>query len=333
MKQNVELPISEPVYGTYHYQGSASAILQENPDIRNWYLNQAVILYCNRRFLYGYTSPEISICDTSFWENPYLETVWFPMKYLGSSMHSVIRALLDDGYYVAFGSLDDYYIEGKSNYGVQHFDHDGLICGYDRKEKTYSVYAYDQSWVYRVFQTSWKSFEEARKSSFKRGFYGSLHGLKVKPDKAVLDPAHICGRLRDYLNSSLDKYPLYVNDTVFGIAVQDYIAMYLNKLADGSIPYERMDRRVMRVIWEHKKVMLERLRAVEDKLGLSHEISMRYEPLVRQAEDMRMLYASHRMKRRDSVLPVIRDKLIALRKTEELLLREFLVKAEAGGLS
>ena len=38
---------------------------------------------------------------------------------------------------------------------------------------------------------------------------------------------------------------------------------YIDKLYDGSIPYDRMDRRVFRLIWEHKKIMLERIEAME----------------------------------------------------------------------
>ncbi len=328
MKKSIELPISEPVYSTYHYQGNGGVVLKDNPSVRNWYLNQGIILRCNRHFLYGSTSPEICVNGSSYWENPYLDKIWLPMKYLGRSIHSVIRALLDDGYYVVFGGVDDYYVKGKSWYHERHFNHDGLICGYDQDDKTYSIYAYDQSWVYRVFKTHQKCFEEGRKAEFRKGNYGVNCGIKVKPDIVELKPKEICSKLREYLDSSLDKYPLYINKTVYGTAVHDYIAMYLNKLADGSIPYEQMDRRVFRMLWEHKKVMLERIAAVEDTLQMDQECSARYEGLVKEADHMRMLYASHHIKRRDSVLPVIRDKLIALKKSEVKLLTEFVEKTE-----
>ena len=41
---------------------------------------------------------------------------------------------------------------------------------------------------------------------------------------------------------------------------------------------------------------------------------------------MRMLYASHHMKRRDSVLPIISDKLLRLEKTEREILTELTEK-------
>ncbi len=107
---------------------------------------------------------------------------------------------------------------------------------------------------------------------------------------------------------------------VRGIVVHEYIAKYVDKLFDGSIPYERMDRRVLRLIWEHKKVMLERIEKIEQSLHMNNEISKKYKPLVAEADTMRMLYASHHMKRRDSVLPIIKKKLLKLMENERELL-------------
>ena len=73
-----------------------------------------------------------------------------------------------------------------------------------------------------------------------------------------------------------------------------------------------MDRRVFRLIWEHKKAMLERILLIEHHLKMDNETSEKYKPLVTEADTMRMLYASHHMKRRDSVLPGIQKKLLSM---------------------
>ena len=41
--KSVQLPIVEPVYGTYHFQGGASAVIHDNPSIRNWFLNEVAV--------------------------------------------------------------------------------------------------------------------------------------------------------------------------------------------------------------------------------------------------------------------------------------------------
>lgn len=114
---------------------------------------------------------------------------------------------------------------------------------------------------------------------------------------------------------------------MFGIVVHDYIAKYISKLFDGSIPYECMDRRVMRLIWEHKKVMLERIEHIEKDLELDNKISTNYKPLLAEANNARMLYASHNINRRDSLLPVIRHKLLYIKSEENKLLNELLEKS------
>lgn len=135
-------------------------------------------------------------------------------------------------------------------------------------------------------------------------------------------------KLVEYLDSSFEKYPTDEYSEAFGIIVQDYIGMYVGKLYDGSIPYERMDRRVFRIIWEHKKVMLERIATMEKTLELDPVFSKQYEKIVTDANTMRMLYASHHMRRRDSVLPTIQKGIHQLKEDEESILTTFVDRIE-----
>lgn len=323
-EKKIELPLLEPLYSTYHYQGPCTAILTSNPSIKNWYLDQVMILTCNRKYLTGFTTPEISVAGSSWEDNPYFDKKWCNMQFLEGYIHFVIRKLLEAGYYVCFGGIDDYYVEGKSWYHERHFNHDGCICGYDQENKTYCIYSYDQNWIYRQFWTPQKSFEAGRKAMFRKGQYGNLCGIKPKGDQIVFSPEIALKKIGEYLNSNLEKYPETEEGTVFGIVVHDYIAKYVGKLYDGSIPYNRMDRRVFRLIWEHKKAMLERIKLIEDALSLDHSLSEAYKSVVREADNCRMLYAAHHMKQRNSVLPVIQKKLMSLKEKEKEILENLL---------
>lgn len=110
------------------------------------------------------------------------------------------------------------------------------------------------------------------------------------------------------------------------MVVHDYIAMYLNFLLDGSIAYERMDSRVFRVLWEHKKIMLERLHKMEQTLHIDAQTSTAYKQIVTEADALRMLYASHHKRRRDSLLPLIRKRLFDLKEREICMIAEFIDK-------
>ncbi len=320
MNKIVDLPLVEPLYSTYHHQGPCTAIIKDNPTIRNWYLNQVMNLSCNRKFLSGFTTPEITIPDSSWSVNPYFDRQWCSTRFAKGHIHYIIREMLNQGYYVAFSGIDDYYIEGKSWYKERHFSHDGLICGYNKDDKTFCVYSYDSNWVYRKFWTPQKCFNQSRKAMLKKETISNFCGLKAKGDNVAFFPETVCTKLKEYLDSDLKKYPFDGEGNVFGIVVHEFIAEYVTKLHNGSIPYERMDRRVFRLIWEHKKAMLERIHALEEALEINKRYGKQYEQIVAEADKMRMLYASHHMRRRDSVLPIIREKLLTLSVNERKIL-------------
>lgn len=324
MNKFAELPLVEPLYRTYH-NGVVTAVIAGNTSIRNWFLSNTVILTCSRRFLSGFTTPAISVENYSI-DNPFLETIWIPMRLLKGCLNSVICNLIDNGYYVYFDGVDDYYVKGKSWYKERHFDHDGTICGYNRTDKTFCIYAYDSNWRYQKFWTTQKSFNKGKESMFQKGRYGAICAIKPKLQNVEFSVDDAIKGIVEYLDSDMIKYPENESGIVRGIVVQEYISKYIDKLSDGSIPYHRMDRRVFRLIWEHKKVMLERIATIEDKLNMDREISDMYRSLVTEADSMRMLYASHHMKRRDSLLPIIKKKLLLLTEQERKILTTFVKK-------
>ena len=128
----------------------------------------------------------------------------------------------------------------------------------------------------------------------------------------------------------MEKYPETTPGVVSGIVVHEYLAKYLDMLYDGAIPYEKIDRRIFRLIWEHKKTMLESIRNIEKALSLDDSVSAEYEKIAKEADTVRMLYASHIMKRRDGLLPIIKNKLLSLEKEEQDILEKLLQKVGGG---
>lgn len=169
MDTRVELPLVQPFYSTYHYQAPGLAVAVDNPTIRNFFLNDLMLLQCETRFLSGYTGLELTVDGTYWTISPHLEKHGYDTCFLHGSLHTVIREMLDAGYYVCFAGVDDYYVPGKSWYRERHFAHDGLIHGYDRADKTYLLYAYDQNWRYRSFWTPQAAFGRAHAAAARNG--------------------------------------------------------------------------------------------------------------------------------------------------------------------
>lgn len=319
----VLLPYVEPMYSTYHWLANSGIPAKQNSTSDNWFYNNTVEWNCTREFLQGLTTPEMSLHTGSIWCLPFLDKEGINTRFVRRCALDLIKTMIDDGYYVAFSGVDDYYVKGKSWYQEQHFNHDGLIIGYDDENETLAIAAYDQRWIFTVFNTPQKCFVEGLQTLCEKSLYGGIYAVRAKDEAQKLNLQTIYEAVKGYVLSSIETYPLTDTGIVNGIVVYDYICMYLDKLADGSIPYERRDRRIFRLIWEHKKCMLGRIRAVEEKCHWSDSLSVAYNEVVALADKMRFIYSKFVIKYSIKDLENIQLCLMKMKKLEIKLLNVF----------
>lgn len=324
MEQFKQLPFTEPPFCTYQYYASPGVAAMQNPTAYNHYLNQCMILACGRRFLHGYTSPDLSINGAALEYFDFIERIDVPRRPIDGVELQEIRNLIDEGYYVCYNMVDNFYIDGCLWSGEIHNLHDGLICGYDDRDRTLTLVAYDSRWIYRSFKTSQEGFQKALSSGKERGGYDGFIGIRARKDEIQLNPLQIAGFLEDYLTPDPYGRSFEGPDPVRGIAVHNYLRLYLQFILEGEIPYERMDRRIMRLLSEHKKCMLDRIHALEERFGLSDEVSSRYRQVVESSNCIRLQYAVCKRKRRDDLLVEIMDKLKEIELAEYEILPVFL---------
>ena len=339
--KKIILPVCEPILSTYNYQMTQSVVAMQNPELYYWFLNQAVDLQCRNIFL---RENKVITVVFRLFNNisvmPHIERLTVNTRFAGKNVHSLIKEMLNDGYYAEFSHVDDYYMQGKTFYKDRHFLHDGLIFGYDAetsngKEAIYKVMAYDKNWRPGMFDMPCKCLDEAIASAAEQGIYSNITAMKAKPIKSKLHVGGIYTNIKNYLKSNLEIYPPNEGDNVYGTVVHDYIGMYMDKLRTGFIPYEERDRRTLRVIWEHKKLMTARIKAVEEFFNNANltiwgtDLSKRYQKAVEEESDkLRLLYMKYNIKRDDELLPVIAEKLAKLKCEEEALLKELILKLE-----
>ena len=325
--RKIQLPFVEPMYSTYHWMASSGIPAKQNETSDNWFYNNTVEWKCTRKFLQGLTTPEITLHKGNIKSMPsLLERAGISTRFVRDCALDLIKTMLEDGYYVAFSCVDDYYIEGKSWYQERHFDHDGLIVGYDDDNRTLAIAAYDQRWIFTVFNTPQDGFMKGLKASCERSSYGSIYAVKAKDEAQELDLMMIYNAVKEYLSSNIEEYPLTDMEPVNGIAVYDYISMYLDKLADGSVPYESKDKRIFRFIWEHKKCMLGRLRAIEEKCRWGNLFSTVYSEVVVLADKMRFIYSKFVIRYSIKDLENIQICLMKMKELEYKLLNMFVGK-------
>lgn len=275
-KSRVDLPLCTPIYSVSHGQGSVTSILHNNISLRNWYLNNSMVLSVSDANPDGLFVPHVDVCQSGPEDNPYIERQFILLTFIDGAVSRVIKNMINKGYYVYFGAIDDYYMKGRHGYHERHYLHDGLICGYDQIKKTYSLYAYDTDMKYRVFDMPQSCFERARRSTEKMGCCGFLTAMKPMQTQVELDPYLIKTKIKEYLNPPVIKNNLEENKTAYGIITHKYIIKFIDALYNDDFDTVDFDLRPLKMIVEHKRVMLERIKKVEESFRMDNSISSAY---------------------------------------------------------
>ena len=329
MPKSVLLPFHIPIFATTQGSAAPCLALAEHPTAYNQILNQCTSLSCTRKFIRGFTTPQVGFQRLSIIGMPCLERYQISFRYTRPYIKEIIKQMIDEGYYVYYQGVDDFYLPGKSWYGTRHMSHDGIICGYDEADNTYSVAAYNINWVFDLIRIPQECFMQGIDSMLEQEIYGHLLAYKVKDQDVELNEKIIIKYLKEYLSHEVEKFPAEEDGRVYGIAVYDFLAMYIGKLKDGSIPYEKMDWRAIRPVWEHKKCMLERILAIESKRGWDNSLSDAYRSLVDQADKIRMMYAVYHKMGRVSILDGVGKGLLEIKGKEKDILNKLIDKMEA----
>ena len=326
--KKVELPVKLPILTTFTTYASRGIILSSNPTADIWFYNHAIQLECRGNLFKGYSSPNPTLASKKAMAMEEIaDTIDFPIKFVRYCPNEIIKASLDAGYYFYLRDADDYYIPGKSWYRKRHFWHHGLISGYDDNDNTFTMNSYDDRWLFSTFKIPQICIPEAIETICAFGrLQENQTAAKGKRCSFELDLPLIQESLCEYLT----YVPIVKSADDFvcprDLAVYDYLRLYLELLLERSVPHERFDWRVFRLIWEHKKVMLHRIIAIEDHIGMDHSLSIAYEPAEKLANKIRLMYAKYHQKPERSILEYLIVALTELREKEVSVLTE-LVKA------
>ena len=71
MARKVQLHTQFSTFSTYHTQGAVGILIMQNPTIYNWLLNNTVSIECTKRFLKGYSSPEVTVPNSTLYDVPW----------------------------------------------------------------------------------------------------------------------------------------------------------------------------------------------------------------------------------------------------------------------
>ncbi len=118
----------------------------------------------------------------------------------------------------------------------------------------------------------------------------------------------------------LSIFTLEPGESGYGIAVHRYLILYLQRIIDGQLSKDYLDKRAFKMIFEHKAVMLECLQALENKLQWNTELSEQYKGILKIAEKLWMKCLYYEQTQRKSVLHDMCDILSQIEMDEEVIL-------------
>ena len=323
------LSYRDPLFATYHYLASHGVVAQENPTGIRWFFNHAVGLSCSGAFQKGYSSPKLSVFPYGVLADGNLDTYIVNICFSPEDSLKIIKRMIDAGYYVLFDHVDDYYLDGKSFFGERHFYHDGLILGYDEGADTFVLAAYDIGWNYGVWETPMPSFLKGVLSAASEGEHPRLVAARSKPDPVALDLPRIADAFRTYLGA--EPFSEENQEMISGISVHDALIRYLELLDAGEIPHEKMDWRIMRLLWEQKKCVLGCLEDIEKTLLQETTLSCAYRSITEMSNLLRIQYALYHRKQQKNLVPVMSEKLKKIKENEAILLPKLTEKMKERG--
>lgn len=199
------------------------------------------------------------------------------------TLEMFLEAKLADGHHCLV-TLDEYFLPGKLATGRTHFIHNHLVVGIDRACRRIALAGYfmKQGWTFGIRWISLESFACAfacdpgllkpndGQEIFAVASLGCVTTIRVRPDANYpFDAARIWSSLGAYLRSTSneDEAVLHNKDIgnfqmVFGISTYEEIITHLQ---DCAATGARVSPHELRIVSEHKALMLERYNVMSKK--------------------------------------------------------------------
>jgi hypothetical protein len=265
MKDVKILPTAVSPAITYQHHAFYLGILLSNKDYIKEFYNDYILLHIHperdnldfqiKRW-YGFPSfylDEYVIIKNGDWDI-YLR---------GASHEKIIDDIIigiDNEQYI-IGTYDEFYDPNKYNYKKKHNIHDCFLYGYNLNEKIFYTAGYLENSQYKEYTLKFEDYLNAVKDYENSENSINIKFLRFKKNIVYnIDVSQIKTALRAYLNGE----NIYFEDKVelYGVNIYDIL---MNKIKNNDY-----DLREYHVLWEHKKIMSDRIKFLIDS---GHELS------------------------------------------------------------
>lgn len=159
-----------------------------------------------------------------------------------------LRERIDQGNYLLLYSIDEYYLSYSDSYLKEHVKHDTYIRGYKGNE--FCVIAYSNKKL-RMLTVPEKEIVDALYARMELDPETDFCSFRIcESIERQRDYSLFCDELAEYMRGE-------VRDEVLGVEVYSVLLDCLKKCLDDND--KELDLRALRMLWEHKKMLLDHL--------------------------------------------------------------------------
>lgn len=269
MYNNV-LPLSKPpILGYVHHAYPLTAAMAHK-DFCHWFCSNYIQLqYCLVDCTLNFFT--YVICGNSIYI-PIVDYKLLDSEYLYKSGIKVIEFIVNSinmGYYVTM-YVDEFFVPERISYKRRHFRHEVMVFGYNLEERILKIVGYTDMGVYSESNITFSAFEESYMSSISK--QNDVILFKAKDDLSYqssfdFDIKNVKDLLQDYLLSrdTSDRLRIFGNPKkkhVYGLNIYKEIIKNFKSVITNNTQW--CDRRILHLLWEHKKAMVCRIEYLID---------------------------------------------------------------------
>ena len=303
------LPLREPPIASHPFHMHPLAILAQGEAYLPWLYGRYIQLFNFPGKTLQFFVPGYRVGGAHWHSCPLLDVQTVELGALGGLSRKPISwfvELMNRGYYVQV-SATSLPLPRWTEFQVRGSLHELLLFGFDDQERIFATPGFDREGRFSVFRLPFEELERAVRAPEidREGLDSpawSARGALERPRivlyrylerrKCVFDPAGVVEQLEDYLRgrNTSRRFRLVAaprEGGVWGMSVYGLLREKIGGL--GAVPGEGMSA-VLRVLWEHKKLMRERIEYMERHgyLDRGDGLSTRYGGVEEKANRLRM---------------------------------------------
>ena len=285
-----ELPIVPTPISTYPGGNAMLSIVLSHPESLPWFYQSFIQIYANPRddasVAGNFIQSDLGACECPFLSVNAFRSTLIDLKW--DRFSDFARDCINQNHYV-YTWTNRFYIRPCQNYNKNHFLHPILIYGYNDEERIFKAAGFFYGFYnyveidYDEVDAGYQNYELAEN---KWGIHGA-HLLYYLNIKRTFQIQEVVTSLEDYLYGRDSTNIFYYhslhevsNDMLYGIHFYDALDIFLKR--------KLIDRRPFHILYEHKKLMVQRLDYISNQFGFPAENAIKaYQDLMKECEKLR----------------------------------------------